>query len=89
MGIDIINVFCTNNTTYMNFLALTRTYSSRMHTIRCSGWGVSASGVSVQGDVCLEGCLPGGGMSSHGGVCPGGCLPQFLLGYTPSCGQNS
>ena len=71
-------ILCTNNTTYMNFLALTRTHSSRMHTIRCSGWRVSASGVTVQRDVCLEGvylgegCLPMG-MSAREGVCLSSC----------------
>ena len=71
-------ILCTNNKTYMNFLALTRTHSSRMHTIRCSGWRVSASGVTVQRDVCLEGvylgegCLPMG-MSAREGICLSSC----------------
>ena len=43
-----------------------------------SALGVSDQGVSAQGGVCLERCLPGG------------CLSQCMLGYTPPpCGQNS
>ena len=79
---------------------VTRMYSSRIRTFRCSGrWGeVSAQGVSAQGGVSAwgvsaqEGCLPGG-VSAQGGV------SQHSLGRrvsvtvcaldTPPCGQNS
>ena len=73
----------------------TRMHSSRMRTARFSchlGGGClpkRGGGLSAQGGVCLEGCLP------RGGVCPkrsaqGGCTqpPPLLVAIYPFvCGR--
>ena len=55
----------------ISFHIETRMYSSRMRTVRCSGYLVGpAQGGVWLGGVCLGGCLPGGG------VWPGGMSVQ-------------
>ena len=75
----------------ISFHIETRMYSSRIRTVRSSGYLVGpAQGGVCLGGVYLGGCLPGGGVwpggmsVQKGGVyLGGGCTPS------PICGQNS